>query len=381
MPALSATNSFQVTVNEVNAAPVLPGQTSRAITELTLLTVTNTATDADLPANTLTYQLVNPPSGALIDASGVITWTPTEAQGPGVYTITTIVTDNGTPALSATNSFQVTVNEANIAPVLPVQGPQTINELTLLTVTNTATDADVPANTLTYQLQSPPAGAVIDANGVITWTPTEAQGPGVYTIRTIVTDNGTPSRSATNSFQVTVNEVNTAPVLPVLPPVTSTGLAIITITNTATDADLPANTLTYQLVNQPSGTAIDSHGVIIWHVIAGEVGKVWTLTTIVTDNGTPALSATNTVTVTINKVAGGPIAQPDVYDIGSGSNLVVAAPGVLANDTDVTGYGLTAVLLTGPSHGNLTLNANGAFTYVPTASAARTASLTAPPMA
>ncbi|MFO1477566.1 MAG: hypothetical protein U1F98_13060 [Verrucomicrobiota bacterium] len=47
----------------------------------------------------------------LIDASGVITWTPTEAQGLGVHTITTIATDNGTPALSATNSFQVTVNE------------------------------------------------------------------------------------------------------------------------------------------------------------------------------------------------------------------------------------------------------------------------------
>ncbi|MFO1477568.1 MAG: hypothetical protein U1F98_13070 [Verrucomicrobiota bacterium] len=143
MPALSATNSFQVTVNEVNAAPVLPVQTSRAITELTLLTVTNTATDADLPANTLSYQLVNPPSGALIDASGVITWTPTEAQGPGVYTTTTIATDNGTPALSATNSFQVTVTEGT-APVLP--GRQTaITELqTSLVVTNTATDADLP---------------------------------------------------------------------------------------------------------------------------------------------------------------------------------------------------------------------------------------------
>ncbi|MFO1477569.1 MAG: hypothetical protein U1F98_13075 [Verrucomicrobiota bacterium] len=147
---------------------MLPGQTNRAITELTLLVVTNTATDADLPANTLNYQLVNPPSGALIDASGVITWTPTEAQGPGVYTITTIVTDNGTPALSATNSFQVTVNEVNAAPVLPGQINRAITELTLLTVTNTATDADLPANTLTYQLVNPPSGALIDAGGVIT---------------------------------------------------------------------------------------------------------------------------------------------------------------------------------------------------------------------
>jgi len=35
----------------------------------------------------------------VISASGVITWTPSEAQGPGVYSITTIVTDSGVPPL------------------------------------------------------------------------------------------------------------------------------------------------------------------------------------------------------------------------------------------------------------------------------------------
>src|SRR2546425_11858755 len=88
------------------------------INELTTLTVTNTATDGDLPANVLTYQLVAPPTGASISASGVVSWTPSEAQGPSTNTFTTIVTDNGTPALSATNSFTVTVNEVNSAPVL-----------------------------------------------------------------------------------------------------------------------------------------------------------------------------------------------------------------------------------------------------------------------
>ena len=45
----------------------------------------------------------------------------------------------------------------------------------------------------------------------------------------------------------------------------------------------------------------------------------------------------------------------------------MAAPGVLANDTDPDGDPLTAVLVTGPSHGTLTLNANGSFTYTPAA--------------
>ena len=123
-----------------------------------------------------------------------------------------MVTDDATPGLSATNSFTVTVSEVNSAPVLAAQSNRTVNELTLLTVNNGATDADVPANTLSYQLIAA-AGAAIDRHGMITWTPTEAQGPGTYTLTTVVIDDGTPPLSATNSFTVTVTEVNNAPVL------------------------------------------------------------------------------------------------------------------------------------------------------------------------
>ncbi|MFO1477561.1 MAG: Ig-like domain-containing protein, partial [Verrucomicrobiota bacterium] len=166
--------SVSITVFPVGNGPVLPAQTNRIVPELTPLTIVNTASDSDVPAKTLTYQLVNPPGGASIDSNGVITWTPSEAQGPGLYVLTTIVTDNSLPPLSATNSFQVTVNEINSAPVLPLQTNHTVAELTPLVVTNTATDTDLPANTLNYQLVNPPSGALIDTNGVITWTPTEA---------------------------------------------------------------------------------------------------------------------------------------------------------------------------------------------------------------
>ena len=44
--------------------------------------------------------------------------------------------------------------------------------------------------------------------------------------------------------------------------------------------------------------------------------------------------------------------------------LTVAAPGVLGNDSDPDGDPLTAVLVSGPSHGSLTLNANGVL-YTP----------------
>ena len=117
----------RVGMRSVNSAPVLPVQTNRTINESSTLTVTNTATDSDVPTDTLTYSLLVAPGGASISASGIITWATTEASGPGVYTFTTRVVDNGTPALSATNTFTVTVNEVNSAPTLPAQSNRALH--------------------------------------------------------------------------------------------------------------------------------------------------------------------------------------------------------------------------------------------------------------
>src|SRR6185436_16431894 len=145
---------------------------------------------------------------------------------------------NGTPPLSATNSFTVIVTEVNSAPVLPIQPNFTIAELTTLLVTNTATDPDLPANNLSYLLLGP-TNASISVNGVISWTPTEAEGPSTNTFTTIVTDDGVPALSATNSFTVVVSEVNSAPVLTVQTNYTIAELTTLTVTNTASDSDLP----------------------------------------------------------------------------------------------------------------------------------------------
>jgi len=75
-------------------------------------------------------------------------------------------------------------------------------ELSELSVTNHASDSDVPVQTLVYSLVDGPAGAAIDGNGVISWTPGEAQGPSTNTIATRVSDG---QASVTNSFVVTVS--------------------------------------------------------------------------------------------------------------------------------------------------------------------------------
>ncbi len=60
-----------------------------------------------------------------------------------------------------------------------------------------------------------------------------------------------------------------------------------------------------------------------------------------------------------------PVAVNDAYTTTQDIPLNVAAPGVLDNDID--GDSLTALLDTGPAHGALSLNADGSFTYTPTA--------------
>jgi hypothetical protein len=92
-----------------------------------------------------------------------------------------------------------------LPPVLPTQADPTIPDLTTLVVTNTATDSTVPPGFLAYSLLNPPAGATIDTNGIIEWTPSAAEAPSTNLFQTVVTDNPAgPGLDATNSFLVIV---------------------------------------------------------------------------------------------------------------------------------------------------------------------------------
>src|SRR5205823_14546052 len=107
-----------------SVAPVLGAIGSKNVDEETNLAFTASATDHDIPANTLTFSLANGttsclsvtscivPVGASINSSsGAFSWTPTEAQGPGTYRCSGNVTDDGSPALSDSDESSVTVAE------------------------------------------------------------------------------------------------------------------------------------------------------------------------------------------------------------------------------------------------------------------------------
>jgi VCBS repeat-containing protein len=74
-----------------------------------------------------------------------------------------------------------------------------------------------------------------------------------------------------------------------------------------------------------------------------------------------------TVSISVTAVNDAPTAADDAYSTAEDTTLTVAAPGVLGNDSDPDGSQLNAVLGSGPSHGTLTLNANGSFIYTPAA--------------
>ena len=375
-PQLSATNNFVVVVNELNVAPVLPLQTDRTISGLTSLTVTNNATDSDLPANALAYSLIEAPTNALIDADGTITWTPAVVQVPSTNIFTTVVTDSNPWAinaqhLSATNSFAVVVNAIHNGPELPFQTNQIIAELTTLVVTNTASDSDVPAHMLTYLFLDAPVGATIDTNGVISWAPTELQGPSTNVVTTVVFDDGIPSRSVTNTFTVVVQEINAAPVLRTLSSLTITGLTALTVTNTANDSDEPVNTLAYSLLEAPTNALIDLDGVITWTPVIGQVPSTNLFVTRVTDFNPWAvnsqhLSATNTFIVVVNAIHNGPIlpVQGDVT-LTEPATLVVTNT---ATDNDIPTPSLTYQLMNPPV--GASIDADGVITWTPTESEA-----------
>jgi hypothetical protein len=93
-----------------NQAPALAAISNQTIPAGVPLMITNSATDSSLPWQALAFSLDAAPEGAAIDAStGVLTWRPPMSSSETTNSVTVRVTDNGTPALSATRSFTVTV--------------------------------------------------------------------------------------------------------------------------------------------------------------------------------------------------------------------------------------------------------------------------------
>ena len=298
--ATSGTGILTISGGATNHPPTLTAIPNKTVVEQTLLTFTNTASDPDGGPLTFSLDPGAPTNAAVNPTNGIFLWTPTETQGPSSNSIIVRVTDNG--SLSDTKMFSVIVTESNQPPVLSFIANQTVNELTLLTFTANASDTDLPLNALTFTLDpgAPTNAALNPTNGTFSWTPSEEQGPSSNSITIRVTDNGSPPLSDTETFSIIVNEVNSPPLLTAISNQTVHAGTTLILTNSASDLDLPTNTLTFNLdPGAPTNATVGaSNGIFTWTTSEADLGTN-SITVRVTDNGSPLLSDPKTFNVVV----------------------------------------------------------------------------------
>ncbi len=113
IPAASVV-TFVGQANLPNSAPTLQQLPDQTLNAGVTLMLTNTATDPDVPSQTLSFTLLDAPSGATLtklDATdALLVWRPSVSQANTTNLVTVEVADNGQPILSATNRFNIIVN-------------------------------------------------------------------------------------------------------------------------------------------------------------------------------------------------------------------------------------------------------------------------------
>src|SRR5829696_6498582 len=230
-----------------------------------------------------------------------------------------------------------------------------------------ANDSDPDGNPLSAVLVSGPSHGTLslNADGGFTYTPAaNYHGSDSFSYR--ASDGTLQSGPAT--VTITVSAVNDAPTAAADAYSTGedTALTVEASGVLANDTDPDGDALNAALVSGPTHGTLDlnANGAFTYTPIANYYGT--DSFTYRASDGT-LQSGPATVTITVTGANDAPSAADDAYSTNEDTPLTVPAPGVLANDTDPDSSTLTAAVVTGPGHGILTLNANGAFTYTPAA--------------
>ncbi|PYQ87457.1 MAG: adhesin, partial [Acidobacteria bacterium] len=342
----------------VNDAPVAANDaySTNEDTALNVAAAGVLANDSDVDGDALTAILVSSPAhgSVTLNANGSFTYTPA-ANYNGGDSFTYKANDGALNSNVATVS--ITVTAVNDAPVANAQSVTTAED-TAKAITLTASDVDGDA--LTYSIVSGPAhGALSGAAPNVTYTPAaNYNGPDSFTFKA---NDGTVD-SAAAAVSLTVTPVNDAPVATAQSATTAEDTAKA-ITLTASDVD--GDALTYSIVSGPSHGSLSGAAPNVTYTPAANYNGPDSFTFKANDGTVDSAAAT--INITVTAVNDAPVAANDAYSTNEDTALSVAAAGVLANDSDVDGDALTAVLVSAPAHGSLTLNANGSFSYMPAA--------------
>ncbi len=330
-----------------------------------VLTVLSNDTDAN--GDTLHLVSVSAPAHgqATLNTTTTVLYTPAlNYSGPDAFTY---VVSDGAATDSAT--VNVTVLAVNDPPVAVGDAYTTTRNapLSIPAPGVLGNDSDIDSTALVAFKDSDPASGVLTlmTTGAFNFTPA-FNFVGVVSFTYHVFDGGTTSNIAT--VVITVSFDNAAPVA-----VDDYYYALLDTPRSVSapgvlrnDTDANSDTLTAVLDSAPAnGTlSLASGGSFVFTPTTGFEG-VTSFTYHADDTWDVSNVATVLITVTAGNVP--PAAEDDLYLVAEDTALVIAPlQGVLANDFDLNGDPLTAVLNISPTHGVLTLRSDGSLIYTPT---------------
>jgi VCBS repeat-containing protein len=355
--------TISITVNPVNDGPVANADNYSTNEDSALVVAVGAgvlANDTDIDGDPLlSSPVTGPANGSLVLGSdGSFTYTP-NANFNGTDSFTYLANDNHGGMSQATVTIQVdAVNDAPTA----VDGSFTTPEDTTYPVPPTAAFVDgfdVDGDPLTASLVSGTTHGTIQffGSGNYIYTPDPGfHGSDSFTFR--LTDGG--GLSDEGVISITVTPTNDAP--------TANGddVAVdedddVAITLTGSDGD--GDPITFHVVTGPSHGTLTGTAPNLTYLPDADYHGADSFTFVVNDGTVDSVEAT--VDITVNPTPDTPAAVDDGYATQEDVDLTVLAPGVLSNDTDIDGDSLTVTVVSGPSHGTLTLESDGEFTYDP----------------
>lgn len=226
-------------------------------------------------------------------------------------------------------------------------------------------DTDAQGDALTAEKVTDPAhGSVaLAASGSFTFTPdADYSGADSFTYKA---KDAAGLYSAATTVSLTVTPVNDVPVALDDSASTDEEVAVdISVLGNDSDVDSSSLTVTGAGDGAHGTTAYDANSVVYTPAPDFFGSDSFTYTVGDGDGGTDQA----TVTVTVSNVNDAPVAADDSASTDEDTPLTVAVPGVLANDGDVDGDGLTASVVDGPGHASaFSLDADGSYSYSPVA--------------
>ena len=136
-PETTLTQTVALVLADRNTPPTVSSVESQTVNAGDVVLFEAEASDAE-DGPEVTFSLVDPPEGAVIDATfGLVRWEVPATRAPGEATLTVRATDAGSPPLSGETGVQVTVTE-DLRPFVKFVGRTTRNDDAVATLFNQA---------------------------------------------------------------------------------------------------------------------------------------------------------------------------------------------------------------------------------------------------